>query len=163
MPEAREDKERVSIELLRLISLFVEYMDRTTYLITFTILALLMGVILALFFSTQISSVYMIVGIAYGMVLVVLVVRTYRTRMNRRFKEYLDAVSQSTLMKSSEYEKIVKRMQNRLSREYSLRGLDETDELFAEMNKRITELDKERKQLREQIAEMKKRADRRVD
>jgi|GEM_PF-7132153 len=161
MPEAHKNEKRAAVELLRLISLFVDYLDRNAFLNTVTLMGLMIVFGLAnIAFIEEIPSLGILVGITYGGMVVSFAAYLYRKKMKKRFKGYLEAASQSTLVKSSEYEEIVMRMQDKFERQY-IETLSETEDKISEMNTKIMEMQKERTRLEQQIKELKKEADRR--
>jgi len=139
------DDDRRSIEFLRLISFFIDYLHDSTFLTVFLFTGLtLLGIGILLYMAEIVTSLLLLIGIIYAGAFIFCAGFVYQRRLKKRFTKYLDVLSQPTLMKSSEYESLVTAMEERLAHQI---------ETLAETETKLKDLEKEREQIERQLKE----------
>ena len=158
MPEDEEnEKGRISVEFLRLISFLVEYLDRSTIVSAFIFLGLsIVFLSVILYIANLITILVLMVVLFYGGFFLFYAALYYQKKMRKRFRKYLDAASSSTLIKSSEYEELLERFQDRFAHEYEM-AIDDASNQIGLMNEEMLALQKKRNQLLREIEELQKK------
>lgn len=147
----RKFEERLSVEYLRLLSLFVEYLDKSTFITAFTFLGMVFVAVSPVLYVAGVMEFFpMVIITVYGGFTVILASLSYKRILRRRFNRYLRDVSLDTLVDNSEFSRYLGVVNEQLERQYE-KLLDATDR-----EKRAKELSEQVASLRMQNEKLKK-------
>ena len=156
-PFEKKSDERMSVEYLRLLSLFVEYLDKSTLINAFVYLGLLFVGLSPILYLARVIDLYPTVFMTmYGGLGVVLASVWYRRLLKRKFNRYLSDVSRDTLIDNSEFSGYLRNLNERLESQYSklLGDADEREERTKELQMKILQLQKQNAELLKRIEEL---------
>jgi hypothetical protein len=149
MSKKENDEKRMSVEFLRLMSLFTEYLDKSTLVTALVFLGMVVAGFSVIFFVAGLIDLLqtLMIGV-YGGILIAYAALTYRRIIKKRFNKYLEAISHKTLMTDSEYRRYVENLDRILEKQYGkLIRAEEREEELKSLRNQIAHLQVENQNL----------------